>query len=359
MRFRDDRSSAALAARLGLSAGLILLLAGCGVLGGSRVAGPSSQPVMAANGPAADYPVIVGEPYTVEGTTYVPVDTLNYDEVGYAVADAAGGPEVSGSHRTLPLPSYVEVTSLDTGRTILVRLRRRGPMSGGETSLVSLSPGAFAQLDAQPGTPVRVRRVNPMEVERAKLRAGEQASLRMDTPQSLVNVLRRKLPEAPQLAAAETEPNLPAAPVEVAAVAEPDPPKATPSVIAAIDPDEARVVEAAEEADFTEQMALPELAPVEAVPEPVSQAEQTLVAAEEPIEPETVATAGAYVVQAGAFSTRIRAERVADTISGDVTQAGKYYRVRTGPFVDRDAAEASLAKVKAAGYTDARIFTNG
>ena len=149
-------------------------------------------PAAPANGPQADYPVVVGAPYTVRGTSFIPEDVMNYDQVGYVAADPAGGNKISGAHHTLPLPSYVEVTSLATGRTILVRLERRGPMDG--TDLIALSPAALAQLGAAAGTPVRVRRVNPPEDQRALLRAGQQAPLRMDTPMSLVEVLKRKLP---------------------------------------------------------------------------------------------------------------------------------------------------------------------
>src|SRR5690606_19773656 len=121
-----------------------------------------------------------------------PEDVLNYDEVGFVAADAAGGSGVTGSHHTLPLPSYVEVTSLETGRTLLVRLERRGPMDGHE--LIALSPGALGQLAADAGTPVRVRRVNPPEDQRALLRLGHEAAPRLDTPMTLVEVLKRKLP---------------------------------------------------------------------------------------------------------------------------------------------------------------------
>jgi rare lipoprotein A len=38
---------------------------------------------------------------------------------------------------------------------------------------------------------VRVRRVNPPEDQRALLRAGQSAPLRMDTPMPLVEILRR------------------------------------------------------------------------------------------------------------------------------------------------------------------------
>src|SRR5690606_16877135 len=104
-----------------------------------------------AIGPAADYPVVIGEPYRVGSRLHTPADTLNYDEVGYVAADTGIG--VSGAHHTLPLPSYAEVTSLETGQTILVRLERRGPMTG--DALVGLSSAALAQLGAAEGTPVR------------------------------------------------------------------------------------------------------------------------------------------------------------------------------------------------------------
>jgi rare lipoprotein A len=64
-------------------------------------------------------------------------------------------------------------------------------------------------------------------------------------------------------------------------------------------------------------------------------------------------------VQAAAFSTADRATRVAGLLGGEVSRSGPYYRVRTGPFATRGEAEASLAKVRAAGYRDARIFTSG
>src|SRR3546814_14674210 len=78
----------------------------------------------------------------------------------------------SDLHKTLPLPSYVEVTALDTGRTILVRVNDRGPMV--TDRLIGLSLGAAEQLGIADGvTAVRVRRTNPPAAERRLLRAGE------------------------------------------------------------------------------------------------------------------------------------------------------------------------------------------
>ena len=143
------------------------------------------------NGPSADFPVVLGESYSVGDTTYTPADTMNYDAVGFAAVDADSGNAISAAQHTLPLPSYVEVTSLESGRTILVRVERRGPMNS--NSVIALSAGAAAQLGISDNAPVRVRRVNPPENERATLRAGGAVAERMPTPKPLLAVLNRRL----------------------------------------------------------------------------------------------------------------------------------------------------------------------
>ncbi len=206
-------------------AALTLALA-LGACGGAGAPLTSAPPV---NGPQADYPVTLGQPYSVAGVAYAPEDVLNYDQVGTLALDAAGGSGVSGAHHTLPLPSYVEVTSLDSGRTILVRIERRGPMEGNE--LLALSGAALDQLGVAAGAPVRVRRVNPPEEHRALLRAGQPAPLRMDTPMPLVEVLRRKLPAqaaAPVLAATAAPPPLPPLALADARMPKPAPAAARP-----------------------------------------------------------------------------------------------------------------------------------
>src|SRR5690606_3536983 len=278
-------------------------LAACGGNGSAELAS-AGQPSQ-GGGPEADYPVVLGEPYEIDGVTYTPVDTLNHDQAGIAVADGAGGMDISAAHRTLPLPSYVEVTSLETGGTILVRVTRRGPMSG--NGVIALSQGALGQLELAPGTPVRVRRVNPIEQERARLRAGQQAPIRIDTPMSLVEVLKRRLPGegAANLAQPET-----VAPNEAA-----DPQDAGQAELAATTPG----------------MDSTEVAPPASAP----------------------AHEGKYIVQAGAFANPANAERVAEAIGGSIVRQGNLHIVRTGPFETHSEAEASLAKVKAAGYREA------
>jgi rare lipoprotein A len=154
---------------------LALLLASCA--GGERAARVS------------DTAPKVGAPYVVGGRTYVPRDDPRYDEIGYASwygghhrgRPTANGERfdpdgISAAHTTLPLPSYAEVTALDTGRTILVRINDRGPFVPGR--IIDLSYGAAKQLGiARQGTArVRVRRVEPSERARAALRGGRTAA---------------------------------------------------------------------------------------------------------------------------------------------------------------------------------------
>ena len=275
---------------------LIAALAGCGAIGGGDRIAPIAVSPSSAAGPAADYPMVLGEPFTVDGELFIPADTLNYDAVGHAtVGDGAG---VTAAHRTLPLPSYAEVTSLESGRTILVRVERRGPMT--TDSIVGLSPAAVAQLGIGEDAAVRVRRVNPIEAERAELRAGRSVPERMESPKALVEVLRRKLP---QNGAANLRSATP--PVRTAVKSGPQP--------------GAAIVDAPAAADASVPASL--------------------------------------FVQAGAFASRANADRSASTLGGFVTAAGKLYLVRTGPFPDRARADAALAKVRAAGYSDARVTT--
>ncbi|MDP3551331.1 MAG: SPOR domain-containing protein [Novosphingobium sp.] len=298
-----------------------LLLTACGGANAKDSGLSKGTSEAAMRGPAGDYPMILGEPFTVDGVTYTPADTLNYDSVGYAHVESGEG--VSGSHRTLPLPSYVEVTSLDSGRTILVRMTERGPMTGSD--LVTLSPGAWAQLGMPAGSrlPVRVRRVNPPEPERALLRAGTNAPARMDTPQGLLTALKRKL----------GVPIATPAPFAAAPVA-----KIEPKVSAKAAPVAKAIAKPAEK--------------------PVAMAKVEPKIAEKPAPaPAPAAEASGLYVQAGAYSSKARADAVAKAIGGSASSAGRVWRVRVGPHKYRGQADAALAKVRAAGYADARVVT--
>ena len=186
------------------------------------------------------------------------------------------------------------------------------------------------------GAPVRVRRVNPPEDQRAELRADRSVDPRMETPQGLLDVLKRQLPEvgsvslAKQTSGARTGAggDTPRAPIET------------------IDP--------------TTQI---EPAPTEArpTPSPVPAPSPASPAATEDVTPPapaaTPAARGDFAVQAGAYSSRASAQKVADAIGGYLEPAGSLFRVRVGPFANRGEAASALAKVRGAGYRDAQIVT--
>lgn len=277
----------------------------------------------------SDTPVKIGKPYTVRGATYKPADDPDYDEVGYASwygeelsgARTANGERfipggITAAHRTLPLPSYVEITALDTGRTILVRVERRGPMTG--QLLTELSQAAAEQLGilGQDGAAIRMRRVNPPEQERAALRSGRAVPARMDTPQSLRTALMRRLEQQ----GAEVQ------------VSRPGP------------------------------MPSPDRMPAGAAPggRPMPSGASRLPGAVQPTgrPPSGAIRAplpGRFFVQVGAFSSRERAAGVADALGAQVVPGGGVFRVRLTGLRTAAEAEAALAKARAAGYGDARI----
>ncbi|MCB1638161.1 MAG: septal ring lytic transglycosylase RlpA family protein [Thiothrix sp.] len=109
--------------------------------------------------------------YVVEGKTYqVLPSARGYREEGLASWYGAEfqGMETAGcetfdmhafsaAHRTLPLPSYVRVTHLGNGQSVVVRVNDRGPFDGG--GLIQLSFAAANALGmgrGQQAAPVRV-----------------------------------------------------------------------------------------------------------------------------------------------------------------------------------------------------------
>ena len=110
----------------------------------------------------------VGSPYVVGGRTYVPEDNPNYRAEGLAswygedfhgrltangeVYDMHG---ISAAHPTLPMPSYVRVTNLGNGRSVIVRVNDRGPYHSDR--LIDLSSKAARLLDFHGDGLARVR----------------------------------------------------------------------------------------------------------------------------------------------------------------------------------------------------------
>jgi len=319
---------------VGVMLAATMLLAGCGSVDGKRDGGPVSGPTPApvANG-VVDGPPKLGAPFTVAGTTYTPADIADYDDVGYAswygeelagqptaIGEAFNPDGISAAHKTLPLPSYVEVTALDTGRTIVVRVNDRGPMTNDR--LIDLSRGAAQQLGLNGGVAaVRVRRTSPPMAERAQLRSGGIVAERLATPDALLVLLRKKLEGKPV----------------PAGVATPTASKPTPSAPA---PGGDRFIVEGPGAKSAPKPAAAKPAPAKPTP---------------PAAKPAPAASGSYAVQVAAFSSQSRANAAAKSVGGSVVKAGNLWRVRMGPYASEAEAASAASKAKAKGFRDAQV----
>jgi len=162
-----------------------VLVAGCSTPPKTvRSEASSKAPVVASGALPRIEPIrpATTRPYTVLGRTYFPMsDFAPYEEEGIASwygREFHGKPTATGerfdmfamtaAHKTLPLPSYARVTSLTTGRQVIVRVNDRGPFVG--ERLIDLS---FAAADAlgianQGTAPVRVSLILPDEIREAE-----------------------------------------------------------------------------------------------------------------------------------------------------------------------------------------------
>ncbi len=302
----------------------------------------------------------VGKPYQVRGVWYYPKDQPDYDEIGLAswygdqfhnhyTADG----EVfdmrlpSAAHKTLPLPSLVEVTNLANGRTLVVRVNDRGPFIDGR--VIDLSREAAAELGfvAAGITRVRVRYVGHAP----------------DPPDQRL-YLASKTPPAP--AAIST----PAPPIRLAQQAAPFSAAPQGQVDHADDPSVPSPAPAHSYAAAPVQQTPLAATPRSGSPSYIApqQDEVTRLLADAPTVPVAAITPKApsgFQVQAGVFSTRANAERLASRLSGPgapqvepFDRGGQtFYRVVVHGLSDPDAAAAARGQAAALGVADARVVS--
>jgi len=255
------------------------------------------------------------------GTSRSPGQEGRYDSVGYASwygeelgasRTASGRPfdpnAMIAAHRTLPLGSFAEVTSLKSGKTIVVLIDDRGPTS--KDREIDLSRAAATQLgiDRAGVGPVRVRRIEPPASDQIALRAGRPAAERLDTPPVLLRALLKQLSPVmvgtlPQRVMTPTRPN-------------PAPPLSS--------------------------------RPGAGFPVPG----QTVVAVPTV---QRAKPATGFAVQVAALSNPDRAQSLAQSLGGAVLATGSIYRVRIGPFGDLKTANRARDDMARRGYGDARI----
>ena len=115
-------------------ASLVLRIAALSLLALAAACSTTSR--TSSSGKGGDPHYKVGKPYKVSGKWYYPEEDPDYSKVGVASwygsqfhgRLTANGEifdmnRLSAAHTTLPLPSMVEVTNLENGRSVLRRIR--------------------------------------------------------------------------------------------------------------------------------------------------------------------------------------------------------------------------------------------
>ena len=306
----------------------------------SKTAGPQGQPVYK-----------VGKPYQVEGVWYYPGVDYNYAETGIASwygpdfhgKLTANGElydmnEVTGAHKTLPLPSIVRVTNLENGRSLMVRINDRGPFVNGR--IVDLSRRAAQLLGyEQAGT----------------------AKVRVEVVDDQSRQLATSMPRDPN--EAEPAPSVVAAPRAPVVAQELPPPGSPPPLKAPPAPSTPAANAAAPKLTAPTKAA----ANVAAADPPAGQAASVnpkLIAPPPPVVTQVAAGPTNMYVQAGAFTQFDNANRLRATLSPmgqtNISQVQvdgqQLFRVRVGPIGDVNAADRMLDRIIKAGYKDARLI---
>jgi rare lipoprotein A len=299
-----------------------LLLAAC-YTPGPRQAGPTA---------AAPHEVYkVGEPYQINGVWYYPAEDLQYHETGIASwygQDFHGKYTANGevydlnaltaAHRTLPMPSIVQVTNLENGRTLKLRVNDRGPYA--RSRILDVSRRAAQLLGFEPNGTAKVE-------------------VRILAPDSIQAKLLALRGSGQDTVAAATAP-LPIAPVTTETLR-------TPAGV--------RVAQ--------NGGVLPAAKPAQPTPEPPANFQP-------PPLPEQIVNLPvrptAIYIQAGAFSRADNANRLKDRlaalgnvrVTGGKVNGAALYRVRIGPVRSVEEADRLLDRVVGSGAPDARIVVD-
>ncbi len=261
------------------------------------------------------------KPYQIKGVWYYPHEDKDYNIVGigswygdqFHNRKTSNG-EIfymnlpSAAHKTLPLPSLVEVTNLDNGRKMIVRVNDRGPFVGDR--IIDLSKAAAEELGyrRQGVARVRVKYVGPaprraIEAPRQYAQAAPPPARPRSAPRSFEDI--QEPPQRVQVLPPRREATWNPAPV---------------------------------------QQSAPPINP----PDPVFASSRS----------------AAYRVQAGSFSSRENAEKAVRqltsagraSIEAIERATGTLYRVTVAAGDDEGAAWTLRQRVEALGYSGATIL---
>jgi rare lipoprotein A len=274
----------------------------------------------------------VGSPYKIDGVWYYPAEDWSYDETGiaswyghaFAGKDTANGEvfnpnALTAAHRTLPMPSIVQVTNLENGRSIRLRINDRGPYARGRIIDVSRRAAQLLGFERAGTAKVRVKILVPETIQAESLARHNNI-----------------------LAAAPSLPPAPVAPVATEALP-------TPAGV--------KVASAGPAPDLgpSPPARLPPAPPPAAAPPPLPD-KVTMV----PVHPTHIyVQAGAFAQPGNATRLKARLDKFGKVvISGARVNGINLYRVRVGPVASVDEADRLLNRIVDSGVPEARIVVD-
>jgi rare lipoprotein A len=270
----------------------------------------------------------IGKAYEINGVWYYPAVDYDYEETGISSwygsefhgRRTANGEwfdmnRLSAAHRTLPLPSFVRVTNLENGRSLVLRVNDRGPFAHGRILDVSRRAAQLLGFEVQGTARVRVQ-ILAAESRAIAARLQNQATLASAGTPITVN----RIPSV----AVKSE-TLPPPSGAVAAEALPG---RSPIVSASTTIEEPRA------------------------PDPVLG-----VVTQGPVAKTRIfVQAGAFAQYHNANQTRARLASLGPVeISSVLVDDRDLFRVRLGPLTSVEEADGVLERVIHSGYNDARI----
>jgi rare lipoprotein A len=301
----------------------------------------------------------VGQPYSIDGITYVPMEEFQHVETGVASwygpgfhgKNTANGEtydqhDRTAAHRTLQMPSVLRVTNLENGQSTVVRVNDRGPFA--RSRILDVSQVAAEELGMTRNGTARIR-IDQLEPESQAVKQIAISGGGPNEQRAVVEnyVAGRRAPPPVTATAQAPPPPTPTLPPP------PPPPMPTPAV--------------------TVYPSSPAVVPVEtfgstsrAGPAGSAPSIASIASAASAPPPASAAPGGGFYVQTGAFSTAGNAEKQRGQItsygSAEISQASsagrEVYRVRLGPYTTQEAAGVVADRLKRSGYGDARVVAD-
>jgi rare lipoprotein A len=310
----------------------------------------------------------VGQPYSIDGVTYVPMEEFRHVETGVASwygpgfhgKNTANGEtydqhDRTAAHRTLQMPSVLRVTNLENGQSTVVRVNDRGPFA--RSRILDVSRVAAEELGMTRNGTARVR-IDQLEAESQAVKQIALSGGGPDEQRAAIENGGRGVPAT--TATAQAAPPPPPIPTPAPAPSAPPPPPPAPVPTPAV-------------------TVYPSNPPTATIPPPgpppgwggrigasaAPSVASIATAATSPPHANGASGSGFYV-QTGAFSTAGNAEKQRSQItsygSAEISQASaagrEVYRVRLGPYSTHEAAGTIADRLKRSGYGDARVVAD-